>query len=84
MILLYDVQIRGLTVDDAIKQVTFSQKKCAPFLRKVLLVAKANAKKHKNVTDPSNLTVAESYVGKGRYSHGMYYKSRGRMGKVDQ
>eukprot|EP00049_Salpingoeca_infusionum_P018826 m.358947 g.358947 ORF g.358947 m.358947 type:complete len:238 (+) comp18352_c0_seq1:28-741(+) len=71
-------QIRGLNVDEAIKQMTFSGKKVASHIRQVLVTTKNNAAANHGVADPSNMYVLEAYVGKGRYGRGMRYNSRGR------
>eukprot|EP01147_Barroeca_monosierra_P008990 gene8990-1321_t len=71
-------QIRGLPVDQAITQMTFSHKKAADTIRQVLLITKQNAKVNHGVEDPSNMHVAESYVGKGMYGRGIRHANKGR------
>lgn len=52
--------IRGLSVDEAIKQLKFLQKKAATDVREVLIEAKEMALRDHNVEYPSNM-----WVGKG-------------------
>lgn len=54
--------IRGMSVDEAIKQLKFVQKKGAIHVREVLLEAKEIAMKEHNVEFPSNMWV-------GKYCH---------------
>lgn len=54
--------IRGMTVDEAIKQLKFIQKKGAKDVREVLIEAKEIAKTEHNVEFPSNM-----WVGKFNY-----------------
>eukprot|EP00043_Microstomoeca_roanoka_P001342 m.32214 g.32214 ORF g.32214 m.32214 type:complete len:210 (-) comp10764_c0_seq1:202-831(-) len=72
-------QIRGLSIDDAIAQMTFSKKDAASAVRQVLVLTKNNAKANHGVEDPSNMHVAESYVGKGMYGRGIRRANRGRF-----
>eukprot|EP00056_Hartaetosiga_gracilis_P018235 m.10153 g.10153 ORF g.10153 m.10153 type:complete len:215 (+) comp6530_c0_seq1:132-776(+) len=71
-------QIRNLPIDEAITQMSFSNKKAAESVRQVLVLTKRNALVNHNVSDPSNMYVAESYVGKGRYGRGLRRANRGR------
>eukprot|EP00055_Hartaetosiga_balthica_P016316 m.102620 g.102620 ORF g.102620 m.102620 type:complete len:231 (+) comp9082_c0_seq1:132-824(+) len=71
-------QIRNLAIDEAITQMTFSNKKAAESVRQVLTLTKQNALVNHDVFDPSNMYVAESYVGKAKYGRGVRRASRGR------
>lgn len=53
--------IRGLTVDEAIKQMRFLQKKGAKHVREVLIEAKELALNEHNVEFPSNMWVGKFY-----------------------
>ncbi|EGD72226.1 hypothetical protein PTSG_00247 [Salpingoeca rosetta] len=72
-------QIRGLAVDDAIAQMTFSKKDAASHVRQVLEITKNNAKANHGVANPSNMHVAESWVGKGMYGRGIRRANKGRV-----
>lgn len=71
--------VRGMSVDEAIKQLTFIHKKGAKVMIEVLQEAQELAVKHHNVEYKSNLWVAESFVGKGRYIKGLRRNARGRI-----
>lgn len=75
--------IRGMSVDEAIKQLKFVLKKGAKDVRETLEEAKALAVNDHNVEFASNMWVAESLVGKGLVFKGMRRHARRRMGKVE-
>ncbi|CAH1159333.1 unnamed protein product [Phaedon cochleariae] len=75
--------IRGMSVDEAIKQLKFVLKKGAKDVREVLEEAKEMAVKEHNVEFPSNMWVAESFVGKGRVIKGIRRHGRARFGRVE-
>ncbi|XP_057665289.1 39S ribosomal protein L22, mitochondrial [Diorhabda carinulata] len=75
--------IRGMSVDEAIKQLKFVVKKGAADVRQVLEEAKEMAVRDHNVEFPSNLWVAESFVGKGEVIKGLRRHARHRVGKVE-
>ncbi|CAG9836976.1 unnamed protein product [Diabrotica balteata] len=75
--------IRGMPVDEAIKQLKFVVKKGAKDVREVLEEAKELAVKEHNVEFASNLWVAESFVGKGAVIKGMRRHARQRFGIVE-
>eukprot|EP00051_Salpingoeca_urceolata_P006197 m.82268 g.82268 ORF g.82268 m.82268 type:complete len:230 (-) comp14723_c0_seq3:14-703(-) len=77
-------QIRNLPIDDAIKQMEFSPKKAASQIHQVLRITKRNAEYHHGIEDSSNMHVRESYVGKGRYTHGIRRANRGRGFRSDK
>jgi len=75
-------QIRGMLVEDALKQLEFSSKKAAQFIEKTLRTTMANAKANHGVDDPTNMHVFESYVGKGANLDRIRYHAQGRTGKA--
>ncbi|EEC01253.1 ribosomal protein L22, putative [Ixodes scapularis] len=74
--------IRGMSIDEAIKQLSFVQKKGAKIMLEVLKEAQEMAVKHHNVEFKSNLWVAESFTGKGVCIKGLRRHARGRMGMI--
>lgn len=77
------VLVRGLSVDEAIKQLSFCLKKGATDVKEVIQEAQEMAVNRHNVEFKSNLWVAESFVGKGRVFKGIRRHARGRMGRVE-
>ncbi|KAL1509022.1 hypothetical protein ABEB36_003828 [Hypothenemus hampei] len=75
--------IRGMSVDEAIRQLKFVLKKGARDVQEVLEEAKELAVKEHNVEFPSNMWVAESFVGKGTVIKGIRRHARGRVGTVE-
>ncbi|KAF2884099.1 hypothetical protein ILUMI_22067 [Ignelater luminosus] len=75
--------IRGMPVDEAIRQLKFVLKKGAKDVRETLEEAKELAVKEHNVEFPSNMWVAESMVGKGEVIKGYRRHARRRFGKVE-
>ncbi|XP_067641544.1 large ribosomal subunit protein uL22m [Eurosta solidaginis] len=75
--------VRGMTVDEAVKQLSFVLKKGATHVKEVILEAQEMAVRNHNVEYKSNLWIAESNVGKGRYFRGIRRHARGRQGKVE-
>ncbi|KAK4886400.1 hypothetical protein RN001_002671 [Aquatica leii] len=75
--------VRGLTVDEAIKQLKFVLKKGAKDVRETLEEAKQLAAKEHNVEFPSNMWVAESIVGKGLVVKGFRRHARKRVGIIE-
>lgn len=69
--------IRGLKADDAIKVLTFTQKKGARVLLKILKSAIANAEV-KNVEDTELLDVSKIWVGQGPVNKRTMPRARGR------
>ncbi|CAB3224947.1 unnamed protein product [Arctia plantaginis] len=74
--------VRGMTVDEAVKQLSFVNKKGAIFVKEAILEAQELALKNHNVEFKSNLWVAESFSGKGMVIKGIRRHARGRMGEV--
>lgn len=74
--------VRGMSVDKAVEQLKFLSQKGAKDVREVIEEAKELAVKEHNVEFPSNLWVAESFVGKGIVIKGMRRHARQRAGEV--
>ncbi|XP_017869763.1 PREDICTED: 39S ribosomal protein L22, mitochondrial [Drosophila arizonae] len=75
--------VRGMSVDEALKQLNFVLKKGATDVRETILEAQQMAVERHNVEYKSNLWIAESFVGKGRVFKGMRRHARGRFGRVE-
>ncbi|PSN54360.1 39S ribosomal protein L22 [Blattella germanica] len=75
--------VRGMTVDEALKQLNFVTKKGAAYVRQTILEAQQMAVEQHNVEFKSNLWVAESFVGKGLVVKGMRRHAKMRFGKVE-
>ncbi|KAF5892296.1 39S ribosomal protein L22, mitochondrial [Clarias magur] len=76
--------IRGMTIDQALAQLEFNDKKGAKIIKEVLLEAQEMAVKNHNVEYKSNLYVAESFSGKGQYLKRIRYHGRGMFGIMDK
>ena len=74
-------QIRGMGVERAEELLTFSNKKAAHIVRKVLMSAIANAENN-HVLDVDELVVAEAWVGKNLVLKRGKPRARGRFGKI--
>ncbi|XP_055626380.1 39S ribosomal protein L22, mitochondrial [Toxorhynchites rutilus septentrionalis] len=75
--------VRGMTVDEALKQLSFIDKKGATAVKETILEAIDMAVKRHNVEFRTNLWVAESFCGKGRVFKGYRRHGRGRAGEVE-
>jgi large subunit ribosomal protein L22 len=73
--------IRGLKADAALVQLTFSKRRVAQLVKKVLQSAIANAENNHQL-DVDRLVVAEAYVGKGLVMKRFSPRARGRVGKI--
>lgn len=73
--------IRGLKVEKAIAELTFSKKRIAGEVKKVLQSAIANAENNHNL-DIDKLQVAEAYVGKALVMKRWHARARGRGARV--
>lgn len=69
--------IRGLSVDKAIEQLTFSKKRVAGEVKKLVLSAVSNAE-HNYKLDVDKLYVKEAYVGKAVVMKRFHARARGR------
>ena len=74
-------QIRGKHVDEAVEILTFSQKKAASIILKVLNSAIANAENNEGA-DIDELTVAEIQVGEGMTMKRFAARAKGRGTRV--
>ena len=73
--------IRGLNAGAALAQLTFSKRRIAVEVKKVLQSAIANAENNHQL-DVDRLVVAEAYVGKGLVMKRWSPRARGRVGKI--
>nr|XP_045009656.1 39S ribosomal protein L22, mitochondrial isoform X1 [Jaculus jaculus] len=76
--------IRGMSIDQALAQLEFSDKKGAQIIKEVLLEAQDMAVRDHNVEFRSNLYVAESTSGRGQYLKRIRYHGRGRFGIMEK
>jgi len=74
-------QIRGLPVDQALNILSFSPKKGAVIIKKVLLSAIANAE-HNDGADIDELKVTKIYVEKGPVLKRFHARAKGRGVRV--
>lgn len=75
--------VRGMSVDEALRQLKFVLKKGATDVAETIKEAQQMAVNNHNVEYGSNLWVAESFVGKGNVIKGIRRHARGRMGTVE-
>lgn len=80
---LVAASIRGLKVENALVQLSFSPRRVAGEVKKVLQSAIANAENNHNM-DVDRLVVAESYVGKAMVMKRFRARARGRAGRVEK
>ena len=73
--------IRGKRVEAALSELTFSKRRIAKDVRKVLQSAIANAENNHQL-DVDRLFVAEAYVGRAFVMKRFHARARGRAGKV--
>lgn len=76
--------IKGLSIDEAIAQLEFNDKKGAKIMKEALLEAQEMAVKNHNVEYKSNLYVAQAFSGKGSYLKRIRYHGRGMFGIMDK
>ncbi|CAL1275796.1 unnamed protein product [Larinioides sclopetarius] len=74
--------VRGLSVDEAIKQLSFLPMKGAVIVKEVIQEAQELAVNEQNVEFKSNLWVAQSFVGKALIIKGLRKHARMRFGVV--
>ena len=74
-------QVRGLPVEKALTLLTFSNKKAAVMLRKVLESAIANAE-HNDGADIDELKVSSIYVDQGPTMKRMRARAKGRGNRI--
>lgn len=73
--------IRGKKVEQAIAELTFSQKRISGLVKKVLQSAVANAENNHQL-DVDRLVVKEATVGKGLVMKRFSPRARGRVGTI--
>ncbi|HIJ62917.1 MAG TPA: 50S ribosomal protein L22 [Rhodospirillaceae bacterium] len=73
--------IRGLKAEVALAQLTFSPRRVAEVVKKVLQSAIANAENNHQL-DVDRLIVAEAYVGKAMVMKRFSPRARGRVGRI--
>ena len=73
-------QIRGVPVDQALQQLTFSRKKSAQIVKKVLESAIANAE-HNEGADVDELRVTRVFVNEGPTQKRFRARAKGRKQK---
>ena len=78
---LVAMTIRGKKVEDALTSLTFSKRKAAEDVKKVLQSAVANAENNHGL-DVDSLVVAEASVGKSLVMRRFRPRARGRTGKI--
>ncbi|KAG8438877.1 hypothetical protein GDO86_005171 [Hymenochirus boettgeri] len=76
--------IKGMSIDQAIAQLEFNDKKGAKIMKEVLLEAQDLAVRNHNVEFKSNLFVADSFSSKGKYLKRIRYHGRGMFGIMDK
>ena len=74
-------QIRGKKVDEALNLLTFSSKKAAEIIKKVLESAIANAE-HNEGADVDDLRVSTSFVNEGRSMKRIKPRAKGRADRI--
>ncbi|CAG0883050.1 unnamed protein product [Darwinula stevensoni] len=75
--------VRGMSVDEAVKQLSFVNKKGAAYVRDTILEAQEIAVREHNVEYRSNLWVSDSFATKGVVIRGVRRHAKARMGKVE-
>ncbi|OQV16616.1 putative 39S ribosomal protein L22, mitochondrial [Hypsibius exemplaris] len=81
--LWYSAQmIRGLSIDDALNQLEFHNKKGSAIIREVLLEAQEMALRDHNFEFKSKMWIAESVSGRGVRVKGFRKHGRGRVGHL--
>src|SRR5580658_471644 len=76
-------QIRGKKVDRALNELTFSQKRIARDVKKVLQSAVANAENNHDL-DVDDLVVKEASVGKNLVMKRFHARARGNAGGIEK
>ena len=75
--------IRGMRVDKALAELTFSRRRIAKDVKKTLESAIANAENNHDL-DINNLVVAQAWVGKNLVMKRFMPNARGRVGKIEK
>ncbi|XP_068987392.1 large ribosomal subunit protein uL22m [Bombus flavifrons] len=74
--------VRGMSVDEAIKQLSFLKKKGAAIAKEAILEAQRMAVEEHNIEFKSNLWVAESFATKSFIIKGIRRHARARVGII--
>ncbi len=74
-------QVRGMPVEKAINVLTFSEKKAAAIVKKLLESAIANAE-HNDGADVDELRISQIYVDEGPTMKRWRARARGRAAKI--
>ena len=80
---LVAAMIRGKKAQDAVAQLTFSKRRIAGDVKRVLESAIANAENNHQL-DVDQLIVAEAHVGKALMMKRFHARARGRAGRVEK
>ena len=80
---LVAAMIRGKKVEKALADLTFSRKRIAGDVKKVLQSAIANAENNHDL-DVDDLIVSEAYVGKNLVMKRWHARARGRVGRIQK
>ena len=80
---LVAASIRGLKADTAVNQLTFSRRRVAQDVKKVLQSAIANAENNHQL-DVDRLYVAEAFVGRAMVMKRWSARARGRVGRIEK
>ena len=80
---LVAASIRGLTAERALAELTFSKRRVAGEVRKVLQSAIANAENNHEL-DVDRLYVAQAFVGKAMVMRRFRARARGRVGRIEK
>lgn len=80
---LVAAQIRGKKVESALAELSFSKRRVAHDVRKVLQSAVANAENNHDL-DVDSLYVAEASVGKSLVMKRWQPRARGRVGRIEK
>jgi large subunit ribosomal protein L22 len=75
--------IRGLKAEQALNQLSFSRRRIARDVRKVLMSAIANAENNHDL-DVDRLVVSEATVGKSLVLKRFRARARGRVGRIEK
>jgi len=75
--------IRGKKAERALSDLTFSNKRIARDVKKVLQSAIANAENNHSL-DVDDLIVAEAFVGKNMVLKRWHARARGRVGRIEK
>ncbi|MEE6478295.1 hypothetical protein FKM82_011809 [Ascaphus truei] len=73
-----------MSIDQAIAQLEFNDKKGAKIMKEVLLEAQDLAVRNYNVEYKSNMYLAQSFSNKGKYLKRIRYHGRGMFGIMDK